>query len=192
MLREPAIRGVFVFRFFYSVGVGLLWSFLPLFADNFLNLSSSRIGVLVSLNILVATVLQVPFGVFADRMSKRALVAIGGGMSALGFLLIPFSKSFVQIFWISLFLGVSGGILMPALTALIVEEGKRTEGMGRLMSFFVMAHSLGMIVGPLLAGVVAEVASLSLVFFMGALIGVVGIAIFLFSHNRPEATTVSY
>ncbi|NIS59728.1 MAG: MFS transporter [Proteobacteria bacterium] len=113
MLREPAIRGIFVFRFLYSVCVGLLWSFLPLFADNVLDLSGSRIGLLVSLNVLVATVLQVPSGIFADRMSKRVLVAIGGGMSVLGFCLIPFCQSFLEILWISLFLGVSGGIAMP-------------------------------------------------------------------------------
>jgi MFS family permease len=192
VLREPTIRGILAFRFFYSVGVGLLWSYLPLFADNVLELSSSKIGVLVSLNVLVATVLQAPFGVFADRMSKRALVVVGGGMSAFGFALIPYCLSFTQIFWISVVLGVSGGILLPALTALVVEEGKRTtEGMGRLMGFFVMAHSLGMIVGPLVAGLVAELASLGLVFLMGALIGVVGIAFLLFSHPSPEATTAS-
>ncbi|NIQ37766.1 MAG: MFS transporter [Proteobacteria bacterium] len=183
MFREPAIRGIFLFRFLYSVTVGLLWSFLPIFAHNFLGLNSSRIGVLVSLNVLVATVLQAPCGFLADRLSKKGLVAIGGGMGAIGFSLIPLSKRFVEIFGISLLLGVSGGIAMPALMALAVEAGKRTEGMGRLMSFFVMAHSLGMIVGPLMAGLIGEVASVSTVFFIGALIGVVGVAALALSQD---------
>jgi len=190
MFRDPAIRSIFVFRSLYSVSVGLLWSFLPIFCASSLRLSSSWIGVLVSLNVLVATVLQTPCGFLADRMNKRGLVAIGGGMSVLGFSLIPFSQSFPQIFGISLLLGVSGGIAMPALMALAVEAGKRTDRMGSLMSFFVMAHSLGMIVGPLMAGLIAEVASLGFVFFLGAFTGIVGIAVLLFSRDRLKAGSV--
>jgi len=69
-----------------------------------------------------------------------------------GFLLISLCTSFSEIFWVILFVGVAVGVSIPALSALVVEEGKRIAGMGRLMFHFVMNHNLRIIVGPVVEG----------------------------------------
>jgi len=176
--RSRLLKGVFAYRFCFSVGIGVTWAFLPIFGDNVLGLSSSRIGILISLNILVATLLQTPFGRLADRFAKSWFVSTGGIMAAAALAMIPYTRNFTELFLVNLLLGVAGGIAMPALTALIVEEGKKVGEMGSMMSLFVFFHSIGMIVGPLLAGISAQTLGLTVTFLAGGGIGLAGVAVF--------------
>ncbi|MBW2039474.1 MAG: MFS transporter [Deltaproteobacteria bacterium] len=181
------IKGVYLFRLCFSIGIGLTWAFVPIFGDNFLTLTSSQIGVLISLNVLIATLLQAPCGMLTDRFSKGGFVVIGGSLAAGAIFLMPLTRDFGEILFVNILLGVSGGISMPAVTALAVEEGKRIGGMGTLMSIFTMCHSIGMIIGPILAGAVAEIFNITLVFFIGALVGLMGVGGFaLFLRRSPS------
>ncbi len=185
--RSRLLKGIFVYRFCFSVGIGVTWAFLPIFGDNVLKLSSARIGLLISLNILVATLLQTPFGRLADRFAKGRFVNAGGIMAAVALAMIPYTRNFPEIFLANLLLGTAGGIAMPALTALIVEEGKKIGEMGSMMSLFVLFHSIGMIVGPLLAGISAQTLGLTATFLLGGGIGLAGVAMFVVaSLKRPQ------
>ncbi len=178
--KPKALRGIFIYRLCFSIGIGVTWAFLPIFGDNVLKLSSSQIGLLISLNILIATLLQTPFGKLADNLPKRWFVSLGGGMAATALGLIPFTRNFSEIFWVNFLLGISGGVAMPALSALVVEEGKKIGEMGSMMSLFVLFHSIGMIIGPLFAGLTSETISLTATFVGGGLIGLLGVTGFAF------------
>jgi MFS family permease len=188
LLADTRILSIYVFRLCYSIGIGMIWTFLPVYGDNFLRLSGSQIGILVSLNILIASVLQSPCGKLADRTNRLVLVCIGGGMAAVAHILIPMTGSFGQLFCVNVLWGVAGGVSMPAVSALAVEEGKRVGEMGRLMSMFMMFHSIGMIIGPLLAGILAQVFTISFIFIAGAIIGVAGVIGFVhWRRNQHSA-----
>jgi len=187
VLAGRRIRGIYLFRLFFSIGIGLTWTFLPIFGDNFLGLSSSHIGILISLNVLIATLLQTPCGMLADRFNKAAFVIFGGSLAAGALFLIPLTRDFREILFVNILLGISGGISMPAVTAMAVEEGKNIGGMGTLMSIFVMCHSIGMIIGPVLAGAVAGVLNVTFVFFIGALVGLAGVGGFAIFMHRARA-----
>ncbi len=182
--KPRTLKGIFIYRLCFSIGIGVTWAFLPIFGDNVLHLSSSRIGILISLNILIATLLQTPFGKLADRIPKGWFVSIGGIMAAAALILIPFTRNFTEIFWVNFLLGISGGIAMPALTALVVEEGKKIGEMGSMMSLFVLFHSIGMIIGPIFAGFTSETLSLTATFVGGGFIGLLGVAGFTISLKR--------
>ena len=62
LARNREIAGLFFFRFAYTACIGIIWGFLPVMADADLDLSSSLIGVLVMLGVLVSGVVQVPMG----------------------------------------------------------------------------------------------------------------------------------
>ena len=187
--RPRALKGIFLYRLCFSIGIGVTWAFLPIFGDNVLKLSSSQIGILISLNILIATLLQTPFGKLADRLPKRWFVTLGGAMAATALILIPFTRNFMEIFWVNFLLGISGGIAMPALSALVVEEGKKIGEMGSMMSLFVLFHSIGMIIGPLFAGATSEALSLTSTFVGGGAIGLLGVMGFALFLRRPVAET---
>lgn len=180
------IRGIYLFRFCFAMGIGLTWSFLPIYAHDVMRLTSSHIGLAISLNILIATLLQTPCGMLADRFSKEGLVIIGGCLAAAALSLIPLTRNFLELMLVSILWGIAGGFAMPALTALAVEEGKRVGGMGTLMSIFVMCHSFGMIFGPLVAGTLAQFVDISVVFFAGGLLGLVGVGGIVYFQRRSS------
>jgi len=180
------IRGIYLFRLCFAIGIGLTWSFLPIFGHDVMKLTSSHIGLVISLNILIATILQIPCGMLADRFSKEGLVIIGGCLAAAALSLIPLTRNFVELLSVNILWGISGGFAMPALSALAVEEGKRIGGMGTLMSILVMCHSIGMIIGPLLAGAIAEFLNITIVFFTAALTALIGVGVFALLIRRPQ------
>ena len=58
--------------------------------------------------------------------------------------------------------------------------------MGSIMGLLAMAHSLGMLIGPLLAGVIIDLFSFSMVFIIGTLILVTGSLIFVVLHRASQ------
>ncbi len=170
--RHRVFRGVLIFRFSNAAVRGSTTAFLPIFASR-LAVSPSRIGLLVSLNILLTAVLQHFFGRLADRMNRRFLVVVGSILTAIPLLLTPFAQSFFHLLVLGVCMGIGGAVAFPAALALVTVVG-RDHGMGNVMGYFNSAMSFGMIVGPVVAGWVMDLLGLSVVFLFGGLVGVVG------------------
>jgi len=178
MLGNKMIRGITAFRLVNSMGRGMVATFLPIFAHQYLRLSGSEIGILVSANILLTSFLQVPFGRLADRISRWKLVAVGGCMASLTILLIPFASDFIQLLILNMAMGFAGAVSLPAATALTVVEG-RELGMGAVMGVFNMAMSVGLASGPLLGGLLLDFLGIDSIFIFGGIIGFVAIGLFV-------------
>ncbi len=73
---------------------------------------------------------------------------------------------------------------MPAVSALTVEEGRKF-GMGSTMAMLAVAMSVGMAIGPLLGGVIADFIGINSVFYFAAGMGLAGTSLFIwFTRNR--------
>ena len=179
LMKTPSIFSLFAFRTCFTTCIGITWTFLPFLASTSLGLSSSAIGVLVMVNVFVAGFFQAPMGYLADRFSKKVLVTAGGIIAVVSILYINRASSFGEIVLANGFLGLAGGMSFPAIMALGVIEGRRTSAMGSLMGLLALGHSLGMLIGPLLAGVLIDLFSLGTIFIAGAIIMGGGIVIFL-------------
>ena len=142
----------------------------PSFTGNpLLPLSTTQVGLLVSVNVLVSTLLQSPSGRLADRMSKAHLIGIGGLLSALALCIFPWATGFWQLFFLNILVGATYGLAFPAHVALAMEQA-RGHGMGTVMSFLMLAHGVGMMIGPVLFGAIARQWSLHSAFWSGGLL----------------------
>lgn len=185
---RPVI-GVAYYRLGYAFASTITWVFVPLLAARMLPLKTSQIGALISLNVLVSTILQAPFGRLADRMSKANLVAIGGTISAIAFSAFPLATSFWHLLALSVVTGVATGVAFPAHTALAMENA-RGLGMGTVMSFLLTVHSFGMTVCPILFGLIADHFGMNSTFYGGGLLCALTTAIcYLMTHDAPIETT---
>ena len=178
MSTSGMIKGLFNFRLTFAIGRGTIVTFLPIFAGIYIGLPPSLIGILLAVNILVTSLLQVYGGNIADRFNRRILVVIGGLTNITFFALIPLGGSFWPLLVICALGGLGGAISMPAASALVVEEGRKF-GMGSTIAVFSMAMSIGMAIGPIVSGVIADFINLHTVFYFGAAMGLIGTTLFM-------------
>ena len=179
LLKDRDIAGFFLFRMAYTTCIGVIWGFLPVFADVEFSLSSSSIGILVMLGVFTNGLMNTPMGFLADKVNRRLLVLAGGLVTGFAVLSFEWAGGFGDLFLASVLFGIGGGISMPALMALAVLKGSRTNAMGSVMALLTMAHSLGMLVGSLLGGLMMDIFSLRLSFFCGSVAMVAGTVLFM-------------
>jgi MFS family permease len=179
LLKDRGITGLFLFRLAYTTCIGIIWCFLPVFADSEFSLSSSYIGILVMLSVFVSGSIHTPMGYLADRVNRKMMVVIGGLIVCFATFSFEWASGFWDMFWANVLFGLGGGIAMPALMALAVIEGNKNEAMGSVMALITMAHSLGMFAGSIIAGFMMDVFRLRQAFSLGAAIMVLGVIFFL-------------
>ena len=168
LMKDGDLTAIFIFRTVYTACIGIIWCFLPLFAEIRFELSGSFTGILVTLGVLISGLMQLPMGYAADRWNKKILVIVGGLVSAAGMMLLFSADSFSNlIFGVSLF-GLGGGTAMPAVMAMAVIKGHELEAMASVMALITMAHSLGMMAGSMGAGAAMDFFRLEFVFPCGA------------------------
>jgi multidrug resistance protein len=191
LIKDRNIVGLFIFRFSYAACIGVIWGFLPVFADQEFSLSSSSIGVLVMTGVFVSGALHMPMGYLADRLNKKTMVVTGGLIISLAIYSFVWAGSFRGLFLASVFFGLGGGVSISALMALAMLKGNKTKAMGSVMGLITMAHSMGMMTGSLFAGLMMDAFDLSLAFPFGAFIMLLGVVFFfIFTYKKKVETSL--
>ena len=186
LFTDRILGGLSFYRIALALGRGCFMVFLPLFAASSLDIGLGLIGVLLACHNMLRAVAQPYFGSLADRASRRSLVIIGAVSHIVFFFLIPWDYAYWQLLVLVAFGGVAAAVAMPALTALYTERG-RISGMGTSMSLDTFALAIGMGIGPILGGVVADSLNVASVFYFAAGVQLAGIGLFamLTRHYRP-------
>ena len=189
VLRDRNMAGLFLFRLAYAACIGVIWSFLPVLADIEFSLSSSSIGILVTLGVFSSGLLHVPMGFIADRVNRKMMIVGGGLIITYAILSFSWANSYEALLLASVLFGLGGGIAMPALMALAVLKGNEIDAMGSVMGLLAMAHSLGMLAGSLLAGVMMDVSRLRHAFPSGAALMMLCLGLFIVLTYHKKGVT---
>lgn len=184
LLTDKSILSIFIFRYAYTSCIGIIWCFLPVFADTEFNLSGSLTGVLVMLGVFVSGILNIPMGHVADRANKRMMILAGGILSTIGMLLLFRASCFYDLVVAISIFGVGGGISMPAIMGYAVIKGDEKKAMGSVISIITVAHSLGMLTGSMAAGLVMDFFSLRLSFPCGMIFMAFGTLVFFIMADK--------
>ncbi len=176
MSASNMMRGLFSFRFVQSLGRAGIAAFLPIYAAA-IGLSTSTIGILLTINILSVTVFSPIGGRMADRLNRRTMTILTSVIFTALLAAVPLAINFWQLLLLLLFQGISSAVAMPAATALSVEEGRKF-GMGSTMSVFFLAQSVGMAIGPIISGAIDDAISINWVFYFAGIMGVIGTILF--------------
>ncbi len=160
------------------MGIGLVWVIMPLYAIRNLEISAFKVGILLSANTFITTLIQAPLGHLSDKVGHRKSLALGSLIAAAATVSISWSREFETLVIISVALGVSGALIVPAGSALAVSLG-RGRGMGRVMGLYNASLSLGTMLGPAVGGGVLDLAGIKVVFGGGAILGLAGLVALL-------------
>ena len=180
LLKDKGIISIFIYRYADTACIGVIWCFLPLYADVEFGLSGSLTGVLVMLGVFVSGLLHIPMGYAADRLNKKIMILSGGMLSTIGMVLPFYATTFFDLVTAVCLFGIGGGVAMPAIMALAVIKGDDKKAMGSVISIMTVAHSLGMLTGSMAAGFAMDYFSLKLSFLCGTLIMASGSLLFFF------------
>lgn len=178
LIFDRNVIGLFFFRFGHVVCVGIIWGFIPLYADMEFSVSSSLIGILIMLGVFISGLIHVPMGYLADLISKKLMVAVGGLMVSYAIFSFEWAKDLKDLILATVVFGLGGGIAMPALMAMAVQKGSNINAMGSIMAIMTVAHSLGMLTGALLGGIMMDWFQLRWAFPLGAVVMILCIGLF--------------
>jgi len=123
-------------------------------------------------------------------MAVFATTTGGGLFGAASMYYLNMASTLEELLLTKGLLGAAGGVSFPAIPALGVIDGRRTGAMGSIMDLLVMSRSLGMLVGPLLGGLLLDYFSSDTVFvFFGPLTFIGGTLLFMIAPRRPGEAT---
>jgi DHA1 family multidrug resistance protein-like MFS transporter len=167
---------------------GALFNIIPILARDRLALDPARIGFGLALASVVGLVLAYPAGVLVDRYGRKIIIVpatILSGLSLLIFLLAPtYAWYLVACAAWSVAMGISGAA--PAAYAADTAPGGMNAA---ALSTYRMLADLGYVVGPIVLGLVADLAGADAALAAtAALLTVVALA---FARFAPETLRAS-
>jgi len=177
LLTKPVLQGLVSFQLAFAMGRGMFITFLAIFATSVSYLNMGQIGTLLGANIILMSFYQLFTGRLADRINKKWLDVTGGVINILSLALIPLLGSFWPLL-ILLAIGAIGGALsIPATSAVAVEQGRK-YGMGTVLGALATGQGVGLAIGPVVGGLIADMINVSSVFYAAAGFGAIGLLVF--------------
>jgi MFS family permease len=120
---------------------------------------------------VVQTAVMFPAGRWADSAGRRAALATGAGVAAIGLILLAFGTSLVLTLVAMAVFGAGSAFLGSAPGALVGDVAGRRSGTA--VAVFNMANDLGAVTGPILAGWLIDAGSYPAAFGTAAAVVVI-------------------
>jgi MFS family permease len=96
---------------------------------------------------------------------------------------MPAGQGFWSFLAIGAIMGIGGALSIPASSVMAVEHGKKL-GMTSSLGIFDAAWGVGMILGPVLMGVVTDLSGIDSAFYAGGLVTALGTGLFLYISRK--------
>lgn len=149
-------------HFVKSFNLGIALMILALFVKE-MGAELWQIGLIYSLFYL-PFLPKLEFGHLADKIGRAKIAIIGSLISSLFFFLLFYVNSIFLVFCLTLFASLGLSILGPAIQGFITETGKGKEG--EITGLYQSIKALGYGSGPLVAGFLSDLYSLSHAFLL--------------------------
>ncbi|MFT4415618.1 MFS transporter [Fredinandcohnia humi] len=186
-----AIKGpesvLFFLSLFITLSLAGLEATFAYFAAEKANLGTTELGYIFMIMGLSGAIVQGGLiGKATKRFGEGFVIQVGIAVSALGFLLILFTNSFMSAAIYLTVFGVGNGVIRPCVSSLLTKRSKTGHGSvtGVLSSF----DSLGRIIGPILGGWLYSIA-IGLPYISGIFLAGVAFVLFRIYMASPKVST---
>ena len=159
---EPLIASGYLITFLACCAV-ILWSgvvggfnitLLPSYAT-ILGFSTTDIGLIYLVYGGITAISNIYFGRLADRGRRRWLIFLGSLTGLVSFALLFIAVNLIQVLILFAGLGLGLGICGPAAAALVADTTSPSRR-GEIYGIFNTARMSGVVVGPIIAGLAAD------------------------------------
>jgi len=148
-------------------------TFFPLFAVTIAGEGQAAVGTVLAAYMLGGGLLQIPFGILADRYPRFPQIMLGSVGAPLLLLLVPFVRGLPAFVAITFAIGALSALSRASIIAMRTELG-RTHGMGTLAGIQGSAFAAGQMIGPIACGLVSDLFGVVAVFPFGSAVGLLG------------------
>jgi len=184
---DPALAAVVAEGFFSRLSFGLITFALPLYAVRELGLSLAQVGILLSLNLMVAVLLKPVMGALADRIGLKPSFTAAIGLRSVVSLLLAFAAVPWQLFAIRAVHGVSIALRDPSANVLIAEHAGK-KAVATAFAWYQTAKSLAGNIGKASAGILLTLtaANYTLIFVLAFVLSALPVFIVLRHIKEPR------
>lgn len=148
------------------------------------DLSDTSLGLLSTAFVLLYAFVGVPVGRFADKYSRKRILSIGVFVWSFLTLISGFARSFGQLFFFRLGVGVGEATCAPAATSLISDIFP-VEKRARAMSIFMLGLPVGIALSFLVSGAISAEYGWRYAFFVAGIPGIF-LSILILLIREPE------
>jgi DHA1 family multidrug resistance protein-like MFS transporter len=154
----PGYRSTFLACCGVVMWTGIVGGFnvtmLPSYASR-LGLSTTEIGLLYLDYAGITAISNIYFGKAADRGLRKLMISAGCLTGLIAFFFLPWASSLTQVLVLLAFIGLSLGIGNPAAAAIIADTTCQSRR-GEIFGIFNTSRMSGVVIGPMIAGLVAD------------------------------------
>lgn len=131
-------------------------------------------------------------GKLTDTYGRKRPIIIGLSIAALSTAAIGWADNIPLFIALSVIAGVGTGLMGPAQQAAIADVVGQGRNGGKVLASFQMATDFGSIIGPILAGLVADQIGYGWAFTMSGALGLVGVLAWMFVKEiqAPEKQSI--
>jgi predicted MFS family arabinose efflux permease len=165
-----------------------LFMILPVFSPYALTLTGATpalIGMTLGIYGLTQAFLQIPFGFASDRIGRKPLILLGLVLFILGSLIAALSTSIYGMMLGRALQGAAaiGSVILALLVDLVGPE-KRSQSMAIVGIMIALSFALSLMLGPVFSSLLGVTG----LFWISALLGLVGLFILYWSIPTPTAS----
>lgn len=173
------IAAIFAFR---MLGLFLLIPVFSIYAEQLHGATPALIGLALGVYGLAQGILQMPFGLFSDKIGRRPMITIGLILFACGSLLGALTDSIYGMILARALQGTGAvGSVLIALLADLTPDEQRTKAMAVIGMTIGTSFSLAMVISPALS----HRYGLAGIFYLTAGLALIGLALLLFVIPKP-------
>ena len=154
---------------------GVRSSLVPVLVVELLHRPASWTGIAFAIAAVAQTVAVGPAGRFTDTVGRRPAMILGGTVAAVAIMAVPFAPNIWLLIVVLSVYGVASAFLGTAPAA-AVGDAAGSRG-GTAVAVFSMCSDIGAIIGPLVAGLLADTLSYAAAFGVGAALMLVAAAL---------------
>jgi MFS family permease len=162
---------------------GVRVALVPLFVVEVLGQTESWAGIALAVFAAGNALTLVAAGRLADRRGRRPPILAGLAVSAVATAVLGVVPTLPLFLALSLVAGVGSGLVNPPTNAAVADVVGTDARGGTVLAGFQMASDIGAILGPLVAGAVAQLAGFGAAFGLTGLVVVVALVLWL---RAPE------
>lgn len=141
--------------FISTVGGSFLWPLNSIYIHDHLGKSMSLAGLILALNSLAAIFGNLLGGSLFDKLGGYKAILIGALLNLLSVACLTMWHDWPQYVIFLIATGFSGGIVYPAMYALVGQAWP--AGGRRAFNAIFLANNIGVAIGPAIAGIVADI-----------------------------------